>query len=55
MAPLRLFAFALLLPATLSVQAAPDKETLPEGARLGTNANAFRGGFRLWQAKQSRA
>lgn len=28
---------------------------LPEGARLGTNANAFRGGFRLWQAKQSRA
>lgn len=25
---------------------------LPEGARLGTNANAFRGGFRLWQAKR---
>jgi predicted NBD/HSP70 family sugar kinase len=24
---------------------------LPEGAILGDNANAFRGGFRLWQAK----
>ena len=28
---------------------------LPPGARLGTNANAFRGGFRLWQAKRSSA
>ena len=28
---------------------------LPEGARLGTNANAFRGGFRLWQAKRASA
>jgi len=26
---------------------------LPAGARLGTNANAFRGGFRLWQAKRA--
>jgi polyphosphate glucokinase len=24
-------------------------ETLPRGARLGTNANAFRGGYRLWK------
>lgn len=24
---------------------------LPEGARLGDNANAFRGGFRLWDPK----
>ncbi|HTV57011.1 MAG TPA: ROK family protein, partial [Terriglobia bacterium] len=24
---------------------------LPPGARLGDNSNAFRGGFRLWQAK----
>ena len=23
-------------------------EELPEGARLGDNAHAFRGGFRLW-------
>lgn len=23
---------------------------LPAGVRLGSNANAFRGGFRLWQA-----
>ena len=23
---------------------------LPAGARLGSNENAFRGGFRLWQA-----
>ena len=28
---------------------------LPAGARLGTNANAFRGGFRLWQAKRASA
>ena len=28
---------------------------LPVGARLGTNANAFRGGFRLWQAKRASA
>lgn len=28
---------------------------LPTGARLGTNANAFRGGFRLWQAKRTSA
>jgi polyphosphate glucokinase len=26
---------------------------LPAGARLGTNANAFRGGFRLWQGKKA--
>ena len=26
---------------------------LPAGARLGTNANAFRGGFRLWQEKRT--
>jgi len=26
---------------------------LPAGARLGTNANAFRGGFRLWQGKRT--
>jgi predicted NBD/HSP70 family sugar kinase len=26
---------------------------LPAGARLGTNTNAFRGGFRLWQAKRT--
>jgi polyphosphate glucokinase len=25
-------------------------KALPAGARLGTNANAFRGGFRIWQA-----
>lgn len=25
-------------------------ETLPAGARRGANANAFRGGFRLWEA-----
>jgi predicted NBD/HSP70 family sugar kinase len=24
---------------------------LPEGARLGDNANAFRGGFRIWDPK----
>jgi predicted NBD/HSP70 family sugar kinase len=24
-------------------------KTLPEGARLGDNANAFKGGFRLWE------
>jgi|SRR5579862_79311 len=24
-------------------------ETLPKGARLGDNANAFKGGFRLWE------
>ena len=28
---------------------------LPAGARLGANANAFRGGFRLWQAKRASA
>jgi len=28
---------------------------LPAGARLGTNANAFRGGFRLWQVKRASA
>lgn len=28
---------------------------LPPGARLGTNANAFRGGFRLWQSKRASA
>lgn len=28
---------------------------LPPGARLGTNANAFRGGFRLWQTKRASA
>ena len=28
---------------------------LPAGARLGNNANAFRGGFRLWQAKRASA
>lgn len=28
---------------------------LPDGARLGNNANAFRGGFRLWQSATSRA
>jgi predicted NBD/HSP70 family sugar kinase len=28
---------------------------LPAGARLGANANAFRGGFRLWQAKRTSA
>jgi polyphosphate glucokinase len=27
---------------------------LPAGARLGNNANAFRGGFRLWQAGRKR-
>jgi predicted NBD/HSP70 family sugar kinase len=27
---------------------------LPAGARLGDNANAFRGGFRLWQGSRSR-
>jgi len=27
----------------------------PAGARLGNNANAFRGGFRLWQAKRASA
>ncbi len=26
-------------------------KTLPEGARLGSNANAFQGGFRLWENK----
>ena len=25
-------------------------KALPAGARLGSNANAFRGGFRIWQA-----
>jgi len=30
-------------------------KTLPADARLGTNANAFRGGFRLWQAKRASA
>jgi predicted NBD/HSP70 family sugar kinase len=24
-------------------------KTLPDGARLGDNANAFKGGFRLWE------
>jgi hypothetical protein len=24
---------------------------LPEGVRLGENANAFRGGYRLWEPK----
>ena len=28
---------------------------LPAGARLGSNENAFRGGFRLWQAGRKRA
>ena len=28
---------------------------LPDGARPGDNANAFRGGFRLWQAAETRA
>jgi hypothetical protein len=28
---------------------------LPPGARLGNNANAFAGGFRLWADKQRRA
>ena len=28
---------------------AAELETLPEGCRLGNNANAFQGGFRLWQ------
>lgn len=28
---------------------------LPAGARLGDNSNAFRGGFRLWQAVETRA
>jgi polyphosphate glucokinase len=28
---------------------------LPEGARLGSNDNAFRGGFRLWQARRTPA
>jgi polyphosphate glucokinase len=27
---------------------------LPAGARLGENANAFRGGFRLWEASRSK-
>src|SRR5579864_2050630 len=27
-------------------------KALPAGARLGTNANAFRGGFRIWQARR---
>ena len=27
---------------------------LPEGARLGSNENAFRGGFRLWQDAEDR-
>jgi len=29
-------------------------KTLPEGARWGDNANAFRGGYRLWDAPASR-
>ena len=28
-------------------------KTLPRGARLGDNRNAFRGGFRLWQGKRA--
>lgn len=28
--------------------------TLPKGARLGDNANAFKGGFRLWATSSSR-
>jgi len=28
-------------------------KTLPEGARLGDNANAFKGGFRLWEKATS--
>lgn len=27
---------------------------LPKGAELGDNANAFRGGFRLWESEQTR-
>lgn len=30
-------------------------KTLPPGCRLGDNANAFLGGFRLWQSAASRA
>jgi polyphosphate glucokinase len=29
-------------------------KSLPEGVRLGSNTNAFRGGFRLWEARGSR-
>ncbi len=29
-------------------------KTLPEGARLGANTNAFRGGFRLWETGTGR-
>ena len=29
-------------------------ETLPKGARLGDNANAFKGGFRLWERTEKR-
>jgi predicted NBD/HSP70 family sugar kinase len=28
-------------------------DRLPDGARLGENANAFRGGFRLWEDKEA--
>jgi len=30
-------------------------KSLPPGCRLGDNANAFEGGFRLWEEKGSRA
>jgi polyphosphate glucokinase len=29
-------------------------KTLPEGTRAGSNANAFRGGFRLWAREGDR-
>ena len=29
-------------------------KTVPRGARLGDNANAFRGGFRLWKGARAR-
>lgn len=30
-------------------------DRLPVGTRLGSNADAFRGGFRLWMAPEERA
>ena len=30
-------------------------DKLPRSARLGDNSNAFRGGFRLWQAARQQA
>ncbi len=32
---------------------AKELDDVPEGARLGANENAFRGGFRLWDKKES--